>query len=170
MRGNRACDCQVPKQGQTSNGTMLDLWSKRPRTKQVYKPNKAETRDRSELVKPVSSGLVKASDQRKHQKGRRETQVINTKAETNSSLELPVYILDNGQDKSSVILEVFGKHYRALVDSGAAISIIHRRVREQFPNAETIRSTQVKLQAATGDAIRVVGEIDLRIRLGKKIS
>lgn len=79
-----------------------------------------------------------------------------------------INIVDLGEDKASVLIEIFGQKYRALVDSGAEISIINKKITEHFPATELFRSTQITLRTATGNAITVVGEIDLRFRLGRK--
>lgn len=79
-----------------------------------------------------------------------------------------VNIVDIGEDKSSVLIETHGQHYRALVDSGAEISILNRKITECLPDTELLRSTEVTLRTATGSAITTVGEIDLRFKLGRK--
>ena len=76
--------------------------------------------------------------------------------------------MDLGKDKTSVLIEIFGQKYRALVDSGAEVSIIHKKIAEQFPDTELMRSTEITLRTATGDSIPVIGEVDLTIRLGQK--
>ena len=79
-----------------------------------------------------------------------------------------VNIVDLGEDKTSVLIEIYGQRYRALVDSGAEISLINRRITEHFPEAELFRSTEVTLHTATGTAITVAGEIKLTFRIGKQ--
>ena len=80
-----------------------------------------------------------------------------------------VNIIENKNDKSSVAIEVHGQNYRALIDSGAEVSLVNRRIVENMPEKECLTSTQVKLAAATGDKIKVVGEIDMKFKLGKKV-
>ena len=48
------------------------------------------------------------------------------------------------------------------------MSLVNRRITENFPDAECLSSTQIKLSAATGDSITVVGQMDLKFRLGRK--
>lgn len=79
-----------------------------------------------------------------------------------------ISLIDNNDDRSSVLVEIYGRKYRALVDSGAEISLIHRKITEHFPDTECLNSTEIKLRSATGDSIGVVGEMDLNFKLGKK--
>lgn len=107
---------------------------------------------------------------------RNKSPVVDSNVESSSpeqqcntnSTSTQVNIIDKGEDKSSVIVEFYGKRYRALVDTGASVSLIHRRITEHFPQNECPKSTQIKLRAATGDSIKVIGEMDLRFKLGKK--
>ena len=79
-----------------------------------------------------------------------------------------IRVIQLREDRTSVLIEIFGQKYRALVDSGAEISIINKKVTENFPDIELLRSTEITLRTATGNAITVVGEVDLTFRLGKK--
>ena len=67
-----------------------------------------------------------------------------------------------------MLIEIYGKKYRALIDSGAEVSVLSRRVTEQFPVTECLASTQVTLRAATGDALAVAGEMEVKFRLGRE--
>ena len=92
----------------------------------------------------------------------------STRSATGNSNERLINNIDKGEDKSSVLIEIHGKRYRALVDSGAEISVLNRHIAEQFPETECLASTQITLRTATGDAITVAGEMEVPFRLGKK--
>ncbi len=86
-----------------------------------------------------------------------------------SITEKSINTMDLAQhDKSSVLVEIFGKKYRALIYTGADSSVINRKITEQFPDLECLPSNQLQLCGATGDKITIAGEIDLRFKLGKK--
>ena len=107
------------------------------------------------------SGLSKAATQS-------VSTAHNEKELSTQGTSKTVNIVDFGEDKTSVLIEIYGHRYRALVGSGAEISMINRRITEQFPEAELFRSTEVTLHTATGTAITVAGEIKLTFRIGKQ--
>ena len=93
---------------------------------------------------------------------------FNNRPNVNHSNKGLVNLIGTGEDRSSVLIEIHGKKYRALIDSGAEVSVLSTRVTEQFPVTECFASTQVTLRAATGDALAVTGEMEVKFRLGGK--
>ena len=100
--------------------------------------------------------MKEATGRGKHDRSKRQTTI------------LPTNVVESREDKTSVLIEIFGQRYRALVDSGSAVTIVNKRVVEYFPNTELLRSTEVVLQSASGNKIVVAGEIDITFRLGKQ--
>lgn len=79
-----------------------------------------------------------------------------------------VNIVSLGTDKTSVLVDIYGQRFRALVDSGSEVTVINKKITERFPDSELFRSTEITLRSATGNAIIVAGELDLTFRLGKR--
>ena len=69
--------------------------------------------------------------------------------------------------KSSILVQIRQNKYRALIDSGADISTISRKVCEQTYNVEQFRQTKINIGSANGTKIIVAGEVDLEIEVGK---
>ena len=77
--------------------------------------------------------------------------------------------------RKEVEINFLGRRYRALIDSGAELSIVNRRYLKNSPEPNCLGlprmfhpfgSTEVTLHTATGNPIIVAGEMDLTFRLG----
>ena len=80
----------------------------------------------------------------------------------------PISVIDSGEDRNSVLIEIYGQCYRALVDSGSAVTLMSIRIADRLPNGELHRATEITLHSASGSTIVVNGEMDLTFRLGKQ--
>ena len=64
-------------------------------------------------------------------------------------------------------LMFIGKYkYRALVDSGAEICLMHERVFKSLKDRPKLKKTSINLQTASHDCLDILGCIDLNIRVG----
>ena len=71
--------------------------------------------------------------------------------------------------KSTVNLEVNGKPLAMEVDTGAAVSIISRRVQQKLFPDTVIRPSRVLLRTYTGELMATVGEMTVEVRYGDQV-
>ena len=55
--------------------------------------------------------------------------------------------------KPLIYLKILGNDCRAPIDSESAVTIINKEIVERFPSSELLRSTEVTLHSAFGNAI-----------------
>ena len=64
------------------------------------------------------------------------------------------------------MIKVEKTSYRSLVDSGAEVSLIHRRVIDRLRNKPKIHRKRVHLQAVNGEPLAVDGVVDIEFSIG----
>lgn len=76
--------------------------------------------------------------------------------------------LDNIPNPNSCLLKIQGQKYRALIDSGAECSMIHRRVYNSLKNPPKLKPVNCLLQSVRGDLIETDGVLDLEFQMGSE--
>ena len=126
--------------------------------------------------------LYKA-DRRRKEKGRKKEkkrelkkskwgQMDGEKKETdcNRKRESKVTINLAGSPKC-VSLQIGKQRYRALVDTGAEVSLISERAWQKFHPQLSLKKTSLELNSVSGEALKVRGQIKLEFSIGgKKLS
>ena len=72
---------------------------------------------------------------------------------------------------NSCVIQINRQRYRVLVDTGAEVSLIHRRVFDKFKDSYNLEKQKVNLQAVSGGKLQVDGCVTITFkRVGQKFS
>ena len=64
------------------------------------------------------------------------------------------------------MIKIEKQKYRALIDSGASCSLIHKRIFESLKNPPKLSKSKVSLQAVNGDSLSALGSAELTFEIG----
>jgi len=67
---------------------------------------------------------------------------------------------------NSCVIQLGKQRYRALVDTGAEVSLVHRRVFDQLKQGYDLGKQKVNLQAVNGNKLQVDGCATIKFKLG----
>ena len=67
---------------------------------------------------------------------------------------------------NSCVIQLGKQRYRALVDTGAEVSLVHRRVFDKLKDGYVMGKQKVNLQAVNGDKLQVDGCATVKFKLG----
>ena len=67
---------------------------------------------------------------------------------------------------NSCVIQLGKQRYRALVDTGAEVSLMHRRVFDKLKDGYVLGKQKVNLQAVNGDRLQVDGCATIKLKLG----
>ena len=67
---------------------------------------------------------------------------------------------------NSCVIQLGKQRYRALVDTGAEVSLMHRRVFDKLKDGYVLGKQKVNLQAVNGDRLQVDGCVTIKLKLG----
>ena len=76
------------------------------------------------------------------------------------------YHINLAGSPNSCLIKIGSKKYRSLVDTGAEVSLIHRRVFQSLNPPPPIQKKKVHLQSVSGQALEVDGLISLDFKIG----
>lgn len=79
---------------------------------------------------------------------------------------MQTYFTSSNQALNSCIVKFGKQRYRALVDSGAEVSLMHRRVYDALHQKPKLGTDNLQLQAVTGASLALDGCIDVQLRIG----
>ena len=102
---------------------------------------------------------------KKSRKGRKENWRQRTKT---GSERIPVMSVRNTSSPNCITVKVKKKQYKALVDTGAEVSIISSRVFDQLYPRPELKKKRMKLQAANGTLMRIKGVTSLNFKVGSQ--
>ncbi len=67
---------------------------------------------------------------------------------------------------NSCVIQLGKQRYRALVDTGAEVSLVHRRVFDKLKHGYDLGKQKVNLQAVNGNKLQVDGCATIKFKLG----
>lgn len=82
------------------------------------------------------------------------------------NMHAPLYKIELAGSPSSCLIKIEKQNLRALVDSGAEISLMHARIYKSLKQAPKLMKKSVNLQSVNGSSLSVLGyaEIDFKIK------
>lgn len=78
------------------------------------------------------------------------------------------YVVNLAGSPSSILVKLKGQRYRALVDTGADISLIHSRVYNQVKKTVRLEASDISLQTVNGEPLRFRGKVTIPLQIGKE--
>ena len=78
-----------------------------------------------------------------------------------------MYRINLAGSPNSCVIKVGNQKFRSLVDSGAEVSLMKRKVYNSLPGKPVLEKKSIKLQSVSGQSLVVDGRIVLSIKLGK---
>lgn len=93
------------------------------------------------------------------------------KNKNKKSNDKPIYKINSIHDSSkinSILIKLDNTKYRALLDSGAETSCLHRKVYDSLKSKPKLLPATASLQAVSGDMIPVDGTAVISLRIGKE--
>ena len=78
---------------------------------------------------------------------------------------MPVYKIDLLGNPNSCLVKIGKQVFRSLVDSGAEVSLIHRRAYQNLKDKPKLKNKKVYLQSASGQPMLVDGSINITIEI-----
>ena len=70
---------------------------------------------------------------------------------------MPVYKIELAGNPNSCVIKINSQKFRALLDSGAEVSLIHTRLYKSLKGLPKLRKQNALLQSVKGDSIQVDG-------------
>ena len=86
----------------------------------------------------------------------------------NQTENVPTYTINRIASPNSISVKIGHKKYKALVDTGAEVSIISSRVYEALRPKPSLSKNKMKLQTANGSPLRMEGLVGLEIKIGSQ--
>lgn len=96
------------------------------------------------------------------------TSVSHVEADGDGNKNISVYKKELAGNPNSCLIQIEKNRFRALIDSGAEISLIHKRVYQAFKNKPHLIKKQVYLQSVNGGTLEVEGYINMKFKIGKE--
>ena len=88
--------------------------------------------------------------------------------ESNKKTSMPTYKIELAGNPNSCLIKINNKKYRALLDSGAEVSLIHTRLYNSLKEKPKLNKQSALLQSVKGDSIDVDGCIQLKYQIGRE--
>ena len=88
--------------------------------------------------------------------------------ESNKKTNMPTYKIELAGNPNSCLIKINNKKYRALLDSGAEVSLIHTRLYNSLKEKPKLNKQSALLQSVKGDSIDVNGCIQLKYQIGRE--
>lgn len=84
----------------------------------------------------------------------------------NKSEKSEIFSVNLNKNPNSCIIHIGKNRYRALVDTGAEVSLMHRRVYDSLKIKPKLQRSDVKLQSAGGNPLKLDGSINIDFKIG----
>jgi hypothetical protein len=83
-----------------------------------------------------------------------------------NKLEIRTFHINLTGNPNSCLVKILGHKYRTLVDTGAEVSLMHRRVYDSLKIKPKLKRHNVHLQSAGGDSLEIDGCINITLKIG----
>lgn len=80
--------------------------------------------------------------------------------------EIKTFHINLTGNPNSCLVKILGHKYRTLVDTGAEVSLMHRRVYDSLKIKPKLKRHNVHLQSAGGDSLEIDGCINITLKIG----
>ena len=100
--------------------------------------------------------------------GKRRTSVRKVPGERTENV--PTHIVGDMGSPNSVSIKLGRRTYRALVDTGAEVSVMSDRVYRSLRPIPELQKRKVNLQAANGSPLHIDGLARLQIKIGNQVT
>ena len=84
---------------------------------------------------------------------------------------MPTYQIHHvnlNSNPNSTVIRINKTKIRALLDSGADISLLHERIYRSIKGLPPLKKTKVLIQSVHGDSMEVSGSVDLQFNIGNE--
>ena len=84
----------------------------------------------------------------------------------NMTEDIPTYKINLAGSPNSCIIKIGKNKFRSLVDTGAEVSLMHRRVYDSLKVEPKLQHKKIYLSSVSGDALKIDGCINLTFTIG----
>ena len=93
---------------------------------------------------------------------------VNKRVKQKNTETIPVKRINKINSPNSIAVKIGGVRYKALLDTGAEVSIISSKLYNALPSKPTLYQKKMKLLAANGTSLKVEGVIQLELQVGSQ--
>ena len=90
-----------------------------------------------------------------------------SKKGVNKKNKIPEYKIELAGTPNSCTIKIQNQRLRALVDSGAEVSLMHRRIYKTLKQKPKLSKKNINLQSVNGKSIYIDGLVNMKFTIGK---